>query len=118
MHLVVLARNSFPAAFDAVACCMQNCSSIHRIYKKIDLRQGFAWWHPCLQVVYGRHYACFFVELCRRFACYCEGVELAARVFNVTRKDGLSSWRVILYVAAGMLSGKSGETMYKIWTEK
>ena len=27
---------------------------------------------------------------------------------EVTRRDGLSSWRVILFVAAGMLSGKSG----------
>ena len=27
---------------------------------------------------------------------------------EVTRRDGSSSWRVILFVAAGMLSGKSG----------
>ena len=26
---------------------------------------------------------------------------------EVTRRDGLSSWRVIFFVAAGMLSGKS-----------
>ena len=26
----------------------------------------------------------------------------------MTRRDGLSSWRVILFVAAGMLSGKLG----------
>ena len=34
------------------------------------------------------------------------GVDL---VFGeVTRRDGLSSWRVIFFVAAGMLSGKWG----------
>ena len=35
--------------------------------------------------------------------------KLALRAYSeVTRRDGLSSWRVIFFVAVGMLSGNSG----------
>ena len=35
---------------------------------------------------------------------------------DMTRRDGLSSWRVILFVTAGMLRGKCG-AMYTFWME-
>ena len=55
---------------------------------------------------------CLCVCGCSRMTRACQGGQIGFRntcadaLQNMTRRDGLASWRVIFFVAAGMLSGK------------
>ena len=94
------ASDNFPTIIRCMAWCMQKLSSIHRPRKKIEVRTGLhhavgAPWWTCKMMIFELRW---------------HRTELSPRAFEspfkLTRRNGLSSWKVILFVTAGMLSGK------------